>query len=96
MDAAQFLELLEYFRNWFLGLAPDDPTKAQELVDYLQERGLVKTAPPSASAPPASANDLMSETRDGTALLTVREAAELLNCSTQWAPLPGSAPHPDR
>ena len=78
MDAAQFLKLLDYFRNWFLGLAPDDPAKAQKLVHYLQERGLIKrVSPPSAS-------DLMSDVRDGEALLTVREAADLLNVSTKW------------
>ena len=83
MNAAQFLELLDYFRNWFLGLAPDDPTKAERLVDYLQERGLVKkTLPPQAPAAPA--NNLRGEMRDGDALLNVREAAELLNCSTKW------------
>jgi hypothetical protein len=78
MNAQEFLELVAYLCNWFLGLEPDDASKAQKLVDYLQERGLVKRAP---SAP---ANDLIAELRDGDALLDVREAAELLNCSRQW------------
>jgi hypothetical protein len=78
LNAQELLELVAYLCNWFLGLAPDDTGKAEKLVDYLQERGLIKRAPP------APANELVASARDGDALLDVREAAELLNCSTKW------------